>query len=908
MHPLRLMCIVALLLEIVVPSHGGEQERRARLYASHQIQAILDSISATHIRSYLDTLVGFYYRHTMDDTVSQTTGMGAARRWVYRKFQEFSAASGGRLQPQYFDFTATICGITRLHRNIMAILPGTVTPERYFIVSGHIDTRGDPNNACAYGIFSPGANDDGSGTAISIELARVMSRYQFDASLIFMAVTGEDEGLFGSEAYASYARSIGMRIDGMITNDVVGNIVGSGGIIDSLSVRHFSSVSDLTPHRQMARSMKLKASQYYPIMTVNLIPDVDRPGRGGDHMSFQNHGYTAVRFVEPNENLANQHTPTDIVENMSPAYTARVARVNAAGLASLAWAPERPSAPTIADPGNGTSLLVSWNPTTPVPDLAGYRIAVRDSGALYFSRIIDAGNVLQYTVTGFTPGVKVALSISAYDTAGNESLFSQEALATPSIAPSAPTSVSSTSFATHILITWHASPQLDVVRYRIYRSTQRRTGFTIHDSVAASATTYADLNPPSHVLFFYQVRAVDSEGNESPPSSTVAGQRVTHDAGILVVDGTRDGAGGPPTPTDGAVDSAYQSLLAAFNLAAEWDVADSAAEGIRISDAEMGKYSTVVWHTDVRGSAPMYLDTTALRKYLQQGGRLLISGWKLSNALNTTTGSLVSYPAGSFVPRYLWMDSTIVSGVLSQDFKTAQAAFSGYADVNVDSAKIPVYNGALVNTDAVLLPYAGPNVQTLFTHRGRVPGSPLEGRPVGWRYLGSDFKIVVFDFPLFFMRELEARAAISRALMDMGEQPLSVTEGHLLPQGFALEQNYPNPFSAKGGALPIRQLVPSGAGASGGSPSTTIGFRIPVSGFTSLKVYDVLGREVATLVNEVKQPGSYKVMWDATGFASGVYFYRLSVAPLAQRDLVPTDSRNGQAGEFLATRKLLLLR
>jgi len=853
------------ILTMTGQSRGGDFERRVQSIASHQMQAILDSISAIHIRSYLDTLVGFTYRHTMDDTVSATTGMGAARRWVYRKFQEFSTASGGRLQVQYFDFVATICGITQLHRNVMAILPGTVTPNRYFVVSGHLDTRGDPNNACAYGIFSPGANDDGSGTAVSIELARVLSRYRFDASIIFMAVTGEDEGLFGSEAYAAFAQATGMRIDGMITNDVVGNIIGSGGIVDSLSVRHYSSVSDLTSHRQMARYMKLKAGQFYPIMTVNLIPAIDRPGRSGDHVLFQNRGYTAVRFVEPNENLANQHTPTDLVENMSSAYTARVAQVNATGLASLAWAPEKPAQPSIADPGDGTSLRVRWTPTTPVIDLAGYRVAVRDSGALYFSRVIDVGNVLQYTVTGLTSGVKVALSVSAYDTVGNESLFSQEALATPSITPAAPTDVSSTSFANNVVLTWNASPQLDVVRYRIYRSTQRREGFAIYDSVSASTTTYTDGGMPFHTLFFYSIRAVDSDDNLSPPSAVVPGQRVSHDGGILIVDGTRDGSGGPTAPTDGAVDSAYQRLLAGFNVTAEWDVADSATQNIRIWDAELGRYSTVVWHSDVRGSSPLYHDTTALRKFLQQGGRLFLSGWKLSSSLTTTLGTIITYPTGSFVPRYLNIDSMIVSGVLSQDFKTAQAATSGYGDVTVDSMKIPVYGGALVNTDAVLLPFASPNVQRLFTHRGRSPGSALEAKPVGWRYIGSDFKFVVFDFPLYYMREVEAHATVGRALLDLGEQPLSVEppmQG--IPALFALHQNYPNPLS-------LNADVPGRAYG-----TTIISYSLPRESWVSLKLYDILGREIETIVNDKVEAGTHKVAFTAGTLASGVYFYRMT--------------------------------
>ncbi|MEK9135761.1 MAG: fibronectin type III domain-containing protein, partial [Bacteroidota bacterium] len=365
----------------------------------------------------------------------------------------------------------------------------------------------------------------------------------------------EDEGLVGSEAYAAWAQTNGIRIDGMITNDVVGNIRGSNGITDSLSVRHFSSVNDATPHRQMARYAKLKTETYYPIFTVNLIPDVDRPGRGGDHQSFQNHGYTAVRFTEPNENLAYQHTPADIVANMSPAYVGRVARVNALSLASLAWAPEKPSTPTLADPGNGTTLQVQWLPVPSVPDLAGYRVAVRDSGGLYYSQIHTVGNATQYTLNNLTPGVAVYVSVSAYDTAGNESMFSNEALGRPALVPTAPTNVTSTSLAASVRLTWNASPQLDVVKYRIYRSVARSSGFVRYDSVAASGTSYVDAGLSPHQLRYYHLRAVDADGNESTPSNIVAGQRASHDLGVLVVDGTKDGPGGPISPMDSVVDA-----------------------------------------------------------------------------------------------------------------------------------------------------------------------------------------------------------------------------------------------------------------------------------------------------------------------------------------------------------------
>ena len=867
---------IAFSLLISAGAHSGGRDQLAIRRASHQIQAILDSISAANIRSYLDTLEGFQFRHTMDDTLSPTTGMGAARRWVHRKFQEFSAASGGRLQPMYFDFTATICGISRLHRNVMAILPGTLTPDRYFIVSGHLDTRGDPNNACAYGIFSPGAVDDGSGTAVSIELARVMSQYQFDASLIFMAVTGEDEGLFGSEAYAAYAQNIGQRIDGMITNDVVGNIVGQNGITDSTSARHYSSVSDTTSHRQLARYIKLTSEFYYPVMTINLIPAVDRPGRGGDHQSFQNHGYTAVRFVEPNENFNNQHTPTDLVANMSPAYNARIARVNAAGLASLAWAPERPVPPTLLDPGTGTTLVVQLPPPQNQPDFAGHRIAVRDSGGLFYTSVIDAGSAAYDTIGGLTPGVSVYVGVSAYDTAGNESFFSREVLALPNVAPSAPVGIRSTSFPTNAHLSWQPNTQLDVTKYRVYRSISRTSGFGMYDSVLVPGNEFSDFNMSPDVLYFYQVRAVDTDGNESLSSSVVTGQRVTHDAGVLIVDGTRDGA---PAPPDSVVDQFYQSLLSGFLVAGEWDIADSLASNISVSDAELGRYSTLVWHTDVRNSAPVSADTVEIREYLQQGGRFFLGGWRLSGSfMPGVVPGVNSFPPGSFVPVFLKVDSVYVSGPLTADFARARAELGSYSDVNVDSAKIPI--GGIVNTDAVLPPFAGPGVDMIFSHHGRLPGSLLEGKPVGWRYLGSDFKVVVFDFPLYYMKQSEGRAALRQALMDLGEVVSVQEPPGTTPERFELYQNFPNPFN----------------------PSTEIRFDLPAKSELTLVVYNLLGQAVRTLVNEERPAGSHNVRWDGRNdggrsVSSGVYFYRFSAMIV-----------DGAAAGYIGVRKMLYLR
>ncbi len=889
MKPSVLYCsfLAALTFALFFPLRAGEAAKKVvSLSSADPIQAMLADISADSIRSYIQTLEGFTTRHTNSDTISDTKGIGAARRWVFKKFQQFSQQSGGKLIPEYFDFSSSnIQGVTRLNRNIQARLPGTMaaSKDRIFIVSGHVDGR--TVDGTDFTNSSPAANDDGSGTAIALELARVMSKYQFDATLIFMTVVGEDEGLYGSDAYAKWAKANSVRIDGMITNDVIGNIVGSNGITDSMSVRHFSSLSESTPHRQMSRYLKLVAEPYLPGFTINLIPDVDRPGRGGDHQSFQAAGFTAVRFTEPNENLANQHSPTDLLANMSPSYTARVARVNIVGLSRLAWAPATPTLSQVLSPGNGSSLVVKWSTTNSEPDLGGYRVAVREQGSLTYSKILDAGKVNQYTVTGLTSGVPVYISISAYDTSGYESVFSNEIINTPAVVPDKLQNVGATSTSTSITVRWDASPELDIVKYRLYRSTSLNPDYQLVDSVNVPTTSWVQPSPQAHVMYNYQIAAVDQDNNQSVASTSVRGRLATHDSGILIVDDTRHGVGTIAlSPSNKQVDDYYAGLTSQFTIAGQWDVAESVKVSVdnRIKDADMGIYSTLIWHSDVRSSSPIILDSTEIKKFLATHGRLIMSGWKLSASLFGSDIDSTVFPSQSYVPTFFKIPAIRSTDAATNDFVSAASLIAGYPAIKMDSAKLPIYGGALPNMDAFSTPLVGePTTQTIYTYVS-VAGaaSPLNGRPVALRYLGSDYKVIIFDFPLYYMMQPEAKTIMQRALLDIGE--ITSVEDRstspAIPAQIELSQNYPNPFN----------------------PTTSFRFTLADERFVSLKIYDVLGKEVTSLVSEDKKPGSYSVQWNASeaasgisskgGYASGVYFYTL------------------RAGNFIDTKKMVLLK
>jgi hypothetical protein len=413
------------------------------------VVALVEGVSVDSLRAVVETLAGFGTRHTNSDTLSTTSGIGAARRYV---FDRLEAVGGGALDVAYVSFDTTLCARLGLHRNVIASLPGVSGPARTFLVSAHLDSRTiDP---CHRFAAAPGANDDASGVALVIETARLLCSVTPDADVLFAAVTGEEQGLVGSRVLAGMLAAAKTRIDGMITNDIVGNVTGCANpacpvgepvIVDSTSVRHFSRGPGTSVHRQLTRAMALAAMRYVPELGVTLVPMEDRPMRAGDHVPFADLGYPAARFTEANENgdgtgtNGHQHNADDLVELVDVNYLARVTALNVAGFANLALAPESPAVPALTPLGE-EALLVSWPSVETVPDVAGYRVALRRAVAdtLFYFRIddagLDAGAVQAHVLEGVDETLAFYVSVSAYDTDGNESVFSTEAFLAPVVA------------------------------------------------------------------------------------------------------------------------------------------------------------------------------------------------------------------------------------------------------------------------------------------------------------------------------------------------------------------------------------------------------------------------------------------------------------------------------------------
>jgi hypothetical protein len=824
------------------------------------VQALVDSVSSTRLAATVDQLVSFQTRHTVSDTASSTTGIGAASRWTRDQYAAYGALNGGNLAAGYFDFITSICSITRAYRNVLGIQTGSVYPNRFFIVSGHLDGR--TVNVCDATSFAPAANDDGSGTAVSLELAYLIGKLDVESSMIFMAVVGEDQGLFGSTAYANAAAQNGMDIAGMATDDVCGNIEDGLGGTDSTRVRHFSGGPATSSSRQLTRYFKLKGETYQPGFTVDLIPALDRPGRSGDHAPFYAVGYAAVRFTEAVENLAHQHTDQDLPQFMSFSYLTKLARVNVAGFASILMAPKPPTGLVARDSGNGTNVQVTWNPSSEI-DLQGYRVAYRfetnqNGDSLYYHDIFDAGAATSFTIPGLTTDVPILVSVSAYDDDFNESVFSLEKRVVPRVVPLTPAPFVTTSRTNRVDLDWAPNLELDLIGYNIYRSTSPASGFLLLQFVAAPTAHFEDPTVPPGSYRYYRITAKDSQGFESAPSPTRKGRLVDHALPALVVDCTPDGAGGS-SPTDGRVDSFYSAMLSSIPVSGEWDRADSVAVGNQLSDADLGAYRLVVYHADVRHTSARE-DTTVLRQYLQQGGKVLLSGSNL--AFTFGASALINSPwvNGDFMHDILKANEIRTENIL--DLNGVDPMAAGYPAMNVDVVKSFLGLGRLANQDAYIGSLVGgAATEPILSYRSvQGPVGLNHGKPDAIRVLSGGFRLVAFDVPLYFLDSLSVRTAVAQALTDLGESTTALNEPPAAPPVLpGLGAAVPNPFH----------------------PGTRIPFTLTVKGPMMLRIFDVHGRAVRTLEKGVLEPGDYTAAWDGRAedgrqMSSGIYFADLT--------------------------------
>jgi len=435
----------------------------SNIRSSHQdiICGLGHRVRADSLKSYLQQLEAFYTRHTYADTLSNKTGIGAARRWAFSKFKEISLENENRLIPSYlqFDYPNGSCGPGYGWKNVLAVLPGSdVTNHQIVLIEAHMDSRCEV--PCDVNCFAPGVEDNGSGTALVIELARALSTFTFKHTIVFMLTIGEEEGLYGAEAMAKYCIDEGIAIKGVLNNDIVGAIecgetasppgCPGEGDLDSTHVRLFTNGSILTQNRGFARSIKLyndemlKGLLEVP-MDVEIMNQEDRTGRGGDHIPFRIQGFTNVRFTSANEHgdahpdaeyTDRQHTSKDVLGSdidsngiieeyfVNFEYLKRNAIINGTALTMLALGPKTPEFEVFDEPAG---LRVEIKRESIFKE---YRIGVRKAGLSQAFTAMYRTTETNLIVPGMEMGKPYWISVAGIDENNITSIFSNEIVKT----------------------------------------------------------------------------------------------------------------------------------------------------------------------------------------------------------------------------------------------------------------------------------------------------------------------------------------------------------------------------------------------------------------------------------------------------------------------------------------------
>jgi Zn-dependent M28 family amino/carboxypeptidase len=440
---MRKTILLCVLLLLCVPAFVAQR----RPQADPEIQKMVREVSARNIEATIRKLVSFGTRNTLSEQDNPNRGIGAARDWIFSEFERFNRECGGCMVVEKQSFTqpkANRIPEPTVLTNVIATLRGTSDPGRIYVVSGHYDSMcTSPTDAKC---DAPGANDDASGTAAVIELARVMSKRKFDATIVFMTVPGEEQGLLGAAYYAEQAKQKAMDIEAMFTNDIVGGVttkknsqfrnrvrifaegVPTNETEQQAGTRRSVGGENDSPSRQLGRYIKEQSDRYLTNFKAWIIYRRDRYGRGGDHIPFLERGFPAVRFTEPDEDYTHQHQNVrtengvfygDTPEFVDFEYTANVARVNLIALASLANAPAKPRNFGIVTSRLTNDTELKWDANDDA-DITSYEVVWRDTTAPEWTNSVNVGNVTTYIAKDMSKD-NYFFGVRAVDRNGNKS-------------------------------------------------------------------------------------------------------------------------------------------------------------------------------------------------------------------------------------------------------------------------------------------------------------------------------------------------------------------------------------------------------------------------------------------------------------------------------------------------------
>jgi len=481
------------------------------------------------------------------------------------------------------------------------------------------------------------------------------------------------------------------------------------------------------------------------------------------------------------------------------------------------------------------------------------RIAYRKTDDLYWENIVSTTSPAPYTLGGLDENESYEISISISNADDIPSLFSLETTGTPQAAL-APEDFESTSYSSSVYLEWTPRTEPNVQNYIIERAESEGI-FEQVATVDHPGSEWTDTNLMQEQLYQYRIKTRTIENIIGLPSEEQEGQLATHHLGIIIVDATPDGSGAPSAPGDEEVDDFYDAILSPFEISGHWDKSDSISMGETVSDADLAPYSTAFFHFDAL-NASIGNDTVAIRKYLDNGGKVLISGWRMSSAIEGGIGFQHSFGEGDFIYELAGIDSIIIA-TMPGDGLIGAYGINGYPDLTFNDALYPYWGGILALCEAAW-DYSPPSDVEIIAGFSPENGSSSEfdNKPLGFCDNDGEIDWILVDLPFFYMNYQTAEDFLHQAMDDLNALPTGIEDYKILkiPEKFSILSVYPNPFNNK----------------------TILSFCTPDAGRINLVIYDIQGRLIMKLADTYYQAGIHRLAVDGSNLSSGLYFARVN--------------------------------
>jgi len=852
--PINSPILIAITFFIAVISGNTAPEP---LQVNGTILELVEQVNPELMEEAAINLLNFHTRHTYSDTLSDTLGIGAARRWMLGQYENFE------VDATMYRWNGFRQGDHYPCYNVHATIHGQDENAGILVLGAHLDSRGTDRNDV--GEFAPGIDDDGSGCLALLEIGRILSDFNTARTTILSAFTGEEQGLLGARAFSDELDDESESVYAMINMDMIGHIVYPNGVIDSSTVRVFSAGPAGSTSRQLARYIKWVGEGYSDGLTVNIIPQQDRGGRSGDHIPFSDNGFPAARMIETAEDVNFQHGPDDIPVNMSFRYAGKVTRLVLGVTSVLSMAQDTPPSPDVINAGDGHSLLVSWPDSLCGDEGDQILVAYRSTDSLYWQDIVEAGIESPFVLSDLVSGTEYNISIAISGQNGLPSRFSSENSAIPDSIPSLPVHFETTSTRTGIDLLWAPGIEINTESYLIERKTAEMQFEQIAD-INHPDSSWTDDQVEEGRMYLYRIRVRNSLGVMSDYSPVEEGRIATHHLGVIMVDNTPDGSS-TDRPDDDEVDEFYLEVLQPFDLTAVWDRSDSLMIESTLSDADLAPYSLVLIHSD-GVSASYDEDSTAIRKYLANGGKVLLSGLRLSSALGGKRDYSNQFLRGELMNDLFGIDSIDVAFPGRNWFIGASGQL-GYPDVEFDFDRIQDRDGQIF-MDAIMNDAPIQNADIIATYvSADGQESEFHGRAVAIRDNDDNPDWIMIDFPAFNMNSETIIPFLRMALEDLNT-PMFVSQMHhsSQPKSLELSPAYPNPFNS----------------------NVTVKYSLRGKQAADLYIFDTNGRNVLTTKIPVPVDEQGTFLWNASNQPSGVYMCKLA------------------SGSFSSTIKIVLIR